>query len=124
MRASIRSSTGGDRGLRGTTVAEAGTYQTVARVGDIAEGRGQSFEIRGRVIAVFLDEGTYYALDDACPHRGAPLCDGIVYGQSVTCTWHGWRFSLVDGRWLDSPRTRVDTYPVRVHGDEIQVAVD
>ena len=54
------------------------TYHTVARVGDIAEGRGRPFEVEGRVIAVFLHEGHYYAIDDACPHRGAPLCDGIV----------------------------------------------
>lgn len=100
------------------------TYHTVARVGEIVEGRGQAFEVAGRVIAVFLDEGNYYAIDDTCPHKGAPLCDGIVFDRSVTCTWHGWRFSLVDGRWLDNPRTRVDTYPVRVVGDEIQVAVD
>lgn len=100
------------------------TYHTVARVGEIAEGRGRSFEVAGRVIAVFLDEGAYYATDDACPHKGAPLCDGIVFDRSVTCTWHGWRFSLIDGRWLDNPRTVVDTYPVRVVDGAIQVAVD
>ena len=98
-------------------------FQTVARVGDLVEGRGQSFEVGGRMIALFLDEGKYYAIDDACPHQGVPLCDGIVSDRSVICTWHGWRFSLVDGRWLDSPRVRVGTYPVRVSGDEIQVAV-
>ena len=100
------------------------SIHTVARVGEIVEGRGRAFEVRGRTIAVFLDDGTYYAIDDACPHRGAPLCDGIVFDKSVTCTWHGWRFSLVDGRWLDSPRTHVGTYPVRVGGDEIQGSVD
>ncbi|HMB03994.1 MAG TPA: Rieske (2Fe-2S) protein [Isosphaeraceae bacterium] len=99
-------------------------FQTVARVGEIVEGRGRAFEVGGRTIAVFLNEGTYFAIDDACPHRGAPLCEGIVFDQSVTCTWHGWRFSLVDGRRLDRPRTRVGTYPVRVVGDEIQVSVD
>jgi nitrite reductase (NADH) small subunit len=99
-------------------------YHTVARVGEIVEGRGIPVEIEGRVIAVFLEGGNYYAIDDTCPHQGAPLCDGIVYERSVTCTWHGWRFSLEDGRWLDSPRgrTRVATYPVRVVGDEIQIA--
>jgi len=100
------------------------TFHTIARVGDFVEGRGQPFEVNGRVIAVFLEEGAYYAIDDACPHRGAPLCDGIVYDKSVTCTWHGWRFRLTDGCWVDSPRTCVGTYPVRVVGDEIQVAVD
>src|SRR4051794_35977219 len=78
-------------GVRGDwTLAE--TFRTVARVGEILEGRGQPFEVGGRMIALFLEEGEYYAIDDACPHRGAPLCDGIVFDKSVTCTWHGWRF--------------------------------
>ena len=98
-------------------------FHTVGRVGEIEEGRGQPFEVAGRVIAVFLDEGQYYAIDDACPHQGAPLCDGIVANQTVTCTWHGWCFRLTDGRWVDNPRVLVGTYPVRVVGDEIQVRI-
>jgi nitrite reductase (NADH) small subunit/3-phenylpropionate/trans-cinnamate dioxygenase ferredoxin subunit len=45
--------------------------------------------------------------------------------KTVTCTWHGWRFSLVDGTWLDSPKSkvRIGSYLVRVEGDEIQVEV-
>ena len=100
------------------------TFHTVARVGEIPEGQGRLVEVDGQMIAVFFEGGQYYALDDACPHQGGPLSEGIVFDKSVTCTWHGWRFSLEDGRWLDSPRTRVATYPVRVVGDEIQVAVD
>ncbi len=102
-----------------------GSYHTVAKVGEIPEGEGRPFEVEGRMIAVILDGGTYRAIDDACPHQGAPLCDGIVEGGTITCTWHGWRFSLVDGSWLDSPKSkvRVGTYPVRVEGDEIQVQV-
>ncbi|MGE3822160.1 MAG: Rieske (2Fe-2S) protein [Isosphaeraceae bacterium] len=106
------------------TDSEGATFHTVARVGEIVEGQGRPCEVNGRVIALFLDSGTYFAIDDACPHKGAPLCDGIVFDKSVTCTWHGWRFSLADGRWLENSRIRVGTYPVRVVGDEIQVAVD
>ncbi len=102
---------------------EASEFQTVAKVGDVPEGAGVPIEVGDRVIALFLDGGTYYAMDDACPHQGAPLCDGIVGEKSVTCAWHGWRFSLEDGRWLDSPRIKVPTYPVRVVGDEIQLAI-
>ena len=100
------------------------SFQTVARVGEILEGQGRSCEVDGRMIAVFLDGGQYYAIDDACPHQGAPLSDGIVFDRSVTCTWHGWRFSLESGRHLEGSRCRVGTYPVRVAGDEIQVAVE
>jgi nitrite reductase (NADH) small subunit/3-phenylpropionate/trans-cinnamate dioxygenase ferredoxin subunit len=102
---------------------ETPAFQTVARVGEVLEGQGQVFEVNGRIIALFLDEGKYYALDDACPHAGAPLSDGLVMDRTVTCTWHGWRFSLEDGRHLEGSRCRVATYPVRVEGDEIQVAV-
>ena len=96
-------------------------YQTVARVGEVVEGQGLPVEVDGRPIALFLAGGAYYAIDDMCPHQGAPLCDGSVDGKSVMCTWHGWRFSLEDGRRLDAPRGKVVTYPVRVVGDEIQI---
>lgn len=103
---------------------ESAPFHTVARVGEIPEGQGRYFDVDGVVVAVFLDGGKYYAIEDSCPHQGAPLSDGVVFDRSVTCTWHGWRFSLEDGRHLDGSRARVATYPVRVEGDEIQVCVD
>ena len=106
-----------------TLADESKGFRTVARVGDVAEGNGFPVEVNGRAIALILDEGVYFAIDDQCPHQGAPLCDGIILDRTVTCTWHGWRFSLEDGRWIDSPRIRIGTYPVRVEGDEIQIAV-
>ena len=39
----------------------------------------------------------------------------------VTCPWHAWRFCVRDGKWADNPRLAVDTFDVRVAGDEIQV---
>jgi NAD(P)H-dependent nitrite reductase small subunit len=100
------------------------SFQFVAKVGEIPEGQGRVFEVGDRIIAVYLDGGQYFATDDACPHAGAPLSDGIVFDRTVTCTWHGWRFSLEDGRHLEGSRCRVTTYPVRVEGDEIQVSVE
>ena len=99
------------------------TFHTVARVGEIAEGQGQYCDVDGRPIAVFFTDGAYFAIEDSCPHQGAPLSDGIVFDKSVTCTWHGWRFSLEDGRHLQGSKCRVATYPVRVVGEDIQVGV-
>jgi nitrite reductase (NADH) small subunit/3-phenylpropionate/trans-cinnamate dioxygenase ferredoxin subunit len=99
-------------------------YHTVARVGEIAEERGVRVEIDGRAVAVFLERGIYYAIDDTCPHKGTPLSGGIVYDRSVICPGHAWRIGLEDGRALDhcGGRIRIGTYPVRVVGDEIQIA--
>lgn len=102
--------------------ADSKEFQTVARVGEIPEGEGRAFELDGKMIAVFLADGEYRAIDDCCPHQGAPLCDGLVEDGAVVCSWHGWKFSLEDGRHLEGTRARVETYAVRVLGDEIQVA--
>ena len=101
------------------------TYHTVALVGEIPENGGVPVEVAGRMIAVFHQGGQYYAMDDCCPHQGAPLSDGEIRDKTVTCIWHGWRFSLEDGRWLDSPKAKtcVTTYPVRVVEDRIEVGV-
>lgn len=98
-------------------------FHTVAQVGDVPEGQGLSVEVDGLMIALFHDGGQYYAMDDNCPHQGMPLSDGIVSDRTVECSWHGWRFSLESGKWLDSPRTCVKTYPVRVEGSDIKIGV-
>lgn len=99
-------------------------YVTVAKVGDIAEGQGGTFNVNDQLIAVFLVGGEYRAIDDLCPHMGASLGAGYVDGGTVLCPWHGWRFSLQDGTWCDNPRLKVSAYRVRVVGDEIQVLLE
>jgi nitrite reductase (NADH) small subunit/3-phenylpropionate/trans-cinnamate dioxygenase ferredoxin subunit len=98
-------------------------FTTVAKVGAISEGRGMSCIVDGQMVAVFLYEGQYWAIDDLCPHMGASLGAGEVYDGIVACPWHAWRFRISVGTWCDNPRLKVSTYEVRVSGDEIQVRV-
>ncbi|HEX5470515.1 MAG TPA: Rieske (2Fe-2S) protein [Lacipirellulaceae bacterium] len=97
-------------------------FITIAKVGAIPEGEGRSFQVGDRLVAVFLRGGRYFAIDDLCPHMGASLGAGYLDDQGVvTCPWHAWRFCVRDGKWADNPRLAVDTFQVRVVGDEIQV---
>ena len=100
-------------------------FQTVARTGDIPEGEGRAFAVSGRMVAVFLRDGQYHAINDSCPHMGASLATGYVDDNAVTCPWHAWRFCITDGLWLDNPQSelKTDCYEIRVEGDEIQVLV-
>ena len=98
-------------------------FETVAKIGDIPVGKGAAFEVNGRVVAVFNDDGTYRAMDDMCPHMGASLSTGFLEASEVTCPWHAWRFDTRTGAWCDNPTLKVDTFEVKVEGEEIQVKV-
>jgi len=99
-------------------------YQTVGKVDEFAEGVGRAFAVNGRMVAVFRRGETFHAIDDMCPHMGASLAEGHLEDDSVTCPWHAWRFCVRDGTWEDNPRVKIDAFPVRVQGDEVQVLVE
>ena len=97
-------------------------FITVAKVGAIPEGEGASFQVGDRLVAVFNHRGEYRAIDDLCPHMGASIGAGYLDEEGVvTCPWHAWRFNVCTGKWADNPRLAIDTFEVRVRGNEIQV---
>ena len=62
------------------------------------------------------------AVSATCPHRGAPLDEGTVDGEIVTCPWHGSRFSLVDGTLEGGPSPMpLRGYEVRVQDGVVEV---
>lgn len=97
-------------------------FVTVAKVGEIAPGSGGTFNVGERLVAVFNSDGEYLAIDDLCPHMGASLGAGGVEDGVVACPWHAWRFRVSDGTWCDNPRIKIDSFDVRIQGDEIQVS--
>ena len=53
---------------------------------------------KGLDVAVFRNsEDKVFALLDRCPHKGGPLSQGIVHGESVACPLHNWNIGLADG---------------------------
>lgn len=98
-------------------------FVTVTTVGSIPEGHGATFAVGERLIAVFNDAGHFFAIGDSCPHMGASLGAATVADGVVACPWHAWRFNVRDGTWRDNPRLKIDTFPVRIVGNEIQVSV-
>lgn len=96
-------------------------FVSVAHVDDIPVGKGKAFEVGERLIAIFNDNGTFFAIDDMCPHMGASLADGHLEDSAVACPWHGWRFDVRDGSWCDNRRLKTDSFEVRVVADRIEV---
>jgi len=97
-------------------------FVTVARLEEVPPGKSKPIRIDGQAIALFNVNGTYHAIDDCCPHKGAPLWNGPVAGTEVVCPYHFARFDLVTGAALTPPTKHgVRVYRVQVVGDEVQV---
>ncbi|WP_336361194.1 Rieske (2Fe-2S) protein [Haladaptatus sp. ZSTT2] len=78
----------------------------------------------GRSVALFYHEDQVYAVDNRCPHMGFPLSKGTVDEGVLTCHWHHARFELSCGDTFDPWADDVQTFPVRVEGDDILIDPD
>lgn len=96
-------------------------FTSVAKVDDVPDGEGRVVDADGIEVALFNVEGDFHALDNTCIHRGGPLGEGICDDHTVTCPWHGWQFDVTTGECKNSPGESVDSYEVRVEGDEVLV---
>jgi 3-phenylpropionate/trans-cinnamate dioxygenase ferredoxin subunit len=99
----------------------------VGRADEIPPGSRKIVRIAGRSIGVFNIDGEFFAIRNRCPHQGAPLCEGKLWGvlsaetpgnfvyegrkEIIACIWHGWEFNIRTGQsWCDPQRLRVRSY--------------
>ncbi|HXP80271.1 MAG TPA: aromatic ring-hydroxylating dioxygenase subunit alpha [Verrucomicrobiae bacterium] len=80
----------------------------------------RSDELRGRALVTSMRmevplvlgrdaAGKAFALRDVCPHRAFPLSAGSCDGQTVECTYHGWRFDAHTGQCREIPSITADS---------------
>ncbi len=101
-----------------------GTFVKVAQQEEIEQNTGRLIEVQGRQIALLRHGDNYHALDNACTHRGGPLAEGAIEQGEVVCPWHGAHFDLETGQPTRPPAAvEVNTYPVRVRGQDIEIEV-
>lgn len=97
------------------------TEYVVGKVSDIAPGTAIAVRAGPRTIAVFRIGEDFFAISNACPHKGASLCDGevVIEDRIVRCPWHHWNWRLDDGKLQSDPRQGVRTFEVAVDGDDV-----
>lgn len=96
---------------------------TVAKVAEVGPGTLKLVSVNETRIVLVNHGGTYYAINNECPHEGNALCDGEIKGCAVVCPGHEWEFSLETGESDDHPGFQAETYPVRVDGAELKITL-
>src|ERR1700740_1324120 len=76
-------------------------------------------------VAIFRNsEDKVFALLDRCPHKGGPLSQGIVFGESVACPLHNWTIGLSDGCAKAPDEGCTTPFKVKVENGVVHLDVD
>ncbi len=63
----------------------------------------KTFKVKGHEILAVKIGGNIYCLDGRCTHAGAPLAEGTLEGEVLTCPWHYSQFDITSGMVLRGP---------------------
>jgi 3-phenylpropionate/trans-cinnamate dioxygenase ferredoxin subunit len=101
----------------------------VARVEDLPAGTATVVRVGDTELALVNVADTFYAVDNACTHRGGYLGEGEInpdwHDWAIECPLHGSVFDVRTGEVLNPPATEpVRTYAVRVAEGAVQVSID
>jgi NAD(P)H-dependent nitrite reductase small subunit len=96
---------------------------TSLKLDNLPPGESRCVALGPLQVGLFHHAEGVFAIDNVCPHRGAPLHDGFVTDGFVTCPWHQWQFQLADGVCRNIPKVRVASYPVEIRDGAIWVDV-
>jgi len=98
------------------------TRVKVGEFSDLKEGVGLKVDLAEHSIAVFLVDGTVFAIGDRCSHAEASLAEGEVFDHEVECPRHGSTFDLITGEPQSLPATKpVPKYLVTIEGGDVYV---
>jgi nitrite reductase/ring-hydroxylating ferredoxin subunit len=103
--------------------AKASLTVVIGRAEEMPVGSRQTIELPNeREIAVYNIDGEFYAIENSCPHKGAPLSEGILCDRVIECDWHGWQFDLRTGECL-TVREKIETYKVIVQDGLVKILI-
>lgn len=105
---------------RGITVS----LVKVAKTTDIPVGKMMHVEVNGIPILIANVEGKFYAVCDRCPHLNATLSEGFLNDKIVTCPRHLSSFDITTGRVISGTRSSLQTYDVKVVGEDLVIDIE
>ena len=100
-------------------------WHDAAAFDELWDGAGIAVNVGTRELGLFRIGDAVYAIDNICTHGQARLCEGFVEGSEIECPLHQGRFDLRSGEATCAPAVDpVKTYPVRIDGGRVYLAID
>jgi 3-phenylpropionate/trans-cinnamate dioxygenase ferredoxin subunit len=97
-------------------------FEMAANLSELPEGGQILVTLKGKRILICRSDDQLFAVSSQCTHDSEGLAGGSIRKCTIVCPIHGARFSLKTGMPFGPPAFEpLDTYPIRVNGDAIEV---
>ena len=84
-------------------VSDPREHDTGVRLSDLDPERPRPLETPWGAFSLYRRGDRVLAAQSFCPHLDGPLFQGTLSGDTITCPWHRWRYSLRTGERLEAP---------------------
>ena len=100
-------------------------WTKIAQKNEIQPGKSKEFDVNGKKIAVFNQDG-FHALDGICVHQDGSIApEGELEGNIVECPLHFWHYNIKTGELMDYLKgVKLKKYEVDVRDDGIYLDVN
>jgi nitrite reductase/ring-hydroxylating ferredoxin subunit len=86
----------------------------------VSPGSIKSFRIMEKEVMVINYDGQFFCLQARCTHAGAPLVEGTLEGNILTCPWHGSKFKIDNGEVVKGPAEKpLHVYKINVRDNSL-----
>ncbi len=101
------------------------TWIRIASTADVADGEALGIETEGLSLALYHIGDEWYCTDNVCTHAFALLTDGWFEDYLIECPLHAGQFDVRTGKGCGDPiETDLKTFPVRIEGNDVMIALD
>ena len=95
-------------------------FVKVGNLGDFPEGKLKKVQVAGEDVVVANVSGKIYAMTSTCTHRGGPLDEGELDGNTIICPWHGGQFDATTGKVVGPPPKKDEIpFDVQIQGSDV-----
>ncbi len=96
----------------------------VCNLESVPPGSMKQFYVGELEILVVNQTGQIFCLDGRCTHAGAPLAEGTLNDEVLTCPWHGSQFNISNGAvWRGPAQKKLRVYSPTVKGGAVFIEV-
>ena len=92
----------------------------IIQIKDIPKMGSRKILIKDTEIAIFkTNDGSIFAVNNICPHKGGKLTEGLVHEHIITCPLHNTDINLESGESIGEDYKCTNTYETKIENDNL-----